>query len=264
MKEDKLEEYLEFAKRLATEAGKMMKEYFYHNNDYSYKDDRTIVTEVDKKINHMVIEEVKNKYPSHAVDGEEEQSGKSKYTWICDPIDGTAMYQRHIPTSVFSLALAVEGTPIVGVVYDPYLDDLYYASKGHGAYQNNKPIHVNRIQLDDKETLIQCDMWPTAEYNLYKIQNEIGKRAYTVTIGSVIRAGVGVAKGDFSLVLFPGTKGKNCDIAALKIIVEEAGGKVTNLFGEEDYYDQDIDGAIISNGIIHSEIVEIVKENIIK
>lgn len=263
MNEEKQKEYLEFAKRVAIKSGKIMKEYFYHQNDYSYKEDRTIVTEVDKKINRLVIEEVKKRFPTHAIDGEEEQSGKSKYTWVCDPIDGTAMYQRHIPTSVFSLALVVDGIPIVGVVYDPYLHDLYYASKGQGAYQNEKPIHVNNIQLDDKESLVQCDMWPTAEYNLYKIQNEIGKRAYTVAIGSTIRAGVGVAKGDFSLVLFPGTKGKNCDIAALKIIVEEAGGKVSNLFGEEERYDQDIHGAIISNAIIHPEVVEIVKKYIV-
>ena len=104
-------------------------------------------------------------------------------------------------------------------------------------------------------------MWN--EKAVYKIQNEIGKRAYTVAIGSTIRAGVGVAKGDFSLVLFPGTKGKNCDIAALKIIVEEAGGKVSNLFGKEERYDQAIHGAIISNAIIHPEVVEIVKKYIV-
>ena len=95
MNEEKQKEYLEFAKRVAIKSGKIMKEYFYHQNDYSYKEDRTIVTEVDKKINRLVIEEVKKRFPTHAIDGEEEQSGKSKYTWVCDPIDGTAMYQRH-------------------------------------------------------------------------------------------------------------------------------------------------------------------------
>lgn len=253
-------DYLTFAKEIAKQAGNIMKEYFYQKNDYSYKEDKTIVTKVDKMINRMVIEEVNKHFPTHAVDGEEEQNGKSRYTWVCDPIDGTAMYQRHIPISVFSLALVVDGTPILGVVYDPFLEDMYYAEKGQGAYQNDTPIHVNDYDLDSKESLVQCDMWPTAHYNLYDVQKEIGKRSYTVALGSTIHAGIGVAKGDFTLVLFPGTKDKNCDIAALKIIVEEAGGMVTNLFGEEQRYDIPINGAIISNKKIHNEIVKLIKE----
>ena len=86
-----------------------MKEYFNKDKAYSYKTDKTIVTEVDKKINTFIINEIKKKYPTHAIDGEEEKYGKSTYTWICDPIDGTAMYAMKIPISVFSLALAEEG-----------------------------------------------------------------------------------------------------------------------------------------------------------
>ena len=78
----------------------------------------------------------------------------------------------------------------------------------------------------------------------------------------MIRAGIGLAKGDFTLILFPGTKDKNCDIAALKVIIEEAGGKVTDLFGKEQRYDQPIHGAILSNGIVHEEILNLVQEKI--
>ena len=65
-----------------------------------------------------------------------------------------------------------------------------------------------------------------------------------------------VASGEFCFTIFPGTKGKNCDIAAVKVIVEEAGGKVTDLFGNEQKYDQDINGAIISNGVTHDIVVK--------
>lgn len=71
-----------------------------------------------------------------------------------------------------------------------------------------------------------------------------------------------IASGEFNLSIFPGTKHKNCDIAAVKVIVEEAGGKVTDLFGKEQNYDQDINGAIISNGIIHDEVIEIIKNKV--
>ena len=69
-----------------------------------------------------------------------------------------------------------------------------------------------------------------------------------------------VASGDFTLAIFPGTKHKNCDIAAVKVIVEEAGGKVTDLFGEEQRYDDSINGAIISNGKMHDEVIKTVKK----
>ena len=103
--ENNLEEYLKFAKNIAKYAGKIMIKYFNKDNGSSYKGDRTIVTLADKEINTYLIEKVKEKYPNHSVDGEEQQFGKSDYVWVCDPVDGTAMYARHIPVAVFSLAL---------------------------------------------------------------------------------------------------------------------------------------------------------------
>ena len=257
-KEEK--EYLEFAKKISKKAGKIMLKYFNKENSYAYKSDKTIVTEVDKKINRFVIDEIRKKYPTHAIDGEEEKYGKSKYTWVCDPIDGTAMYARKIPLSVFSLALTEDGKPKIGVVYDPFTNNLYSAASGLGAYQNDVKIKVNTYSLDNEKSLINFDMWPTAEYNLYPLLETLGKKCYTISIGSVIRAGISLAKGDFTLALFPGTKDKNCDIAALKVIIEEAGGKVTDLFGKEQRYDQPIHGAILSNGIVHEEILNLVQE----
>ena len=87
-------------------------------------------------------------------------------------------------------------------------------------------------------------------------------RGYFVGVGSVIRACMCVANGDFNLAIFPGTKHKNCDIAASKIIVEEAGGKVTDLFGNEQRYDESINGAVISNSIVHDEVIEVLKSNL--
>ena len=129
-------EYLEFAKEIAYEAGKIMLKYFNTKDISSYKGDKTIVTLADKEINTYLINRVKEKFPAHSVDGEEEQFGKSDYVWVCDPVDGTAMYARNIPVAVFSLALVVNGESKVGVVYDVFTDTLYSAIKGAGAYNN--------------------------------------------------------------------------------------------------------------------------------
>ncbi len=255
-----MEEYLEFAKEIAKEAGRIMLKYFEEDNGSDYKNDNTIVTKADTEINHYLIDKVKEKYPSHSVDGEEAQFGKSDYVWVCDPVDGTAMYARHIPVAVFSLALVINGEPQLGVIYDPFTDSLYTATKGKGAFKNNCPIHVNNLDLDDMKSISNFDIWPDVEYDIFSVIKQLGQKTHFVGIGSVSRACMCVATGEFNLVIFPGTEHKNCDIAAAKIIVEEAGGKVTDLFGNEQRYDTDINGAIISNGIVHEEAVNAIKK----
>ncbi len=259
-----MEEYLEFAKDIAKHAGQIMLKYFSQDNRSSYKGDKTIVTLADTEINSYLIERVKEKYPTHSMDGEEEQFGKSDYVWVCDPVDGTAMYARHIPVAVFSLALVIDGEPVIGVVYDPFTDSLYTAKKGQGAYKNNERISVNDYSLDDIRTCCHCDMWSKAKYNVCKVFNELRNKTRLNDIGSITRASCCVATGDYTLAIFTGTKRKHCDIAAVKVIVEEAGGKVTDLFGNEQRYDQSIKGAIISNGLVHNEVVEIIRNFIIE
>jgi fructose-1,6-bisphosphatase/inositol monophosphatase family enzyme len=259
-----MEEYLEFAKDIAYQAGKIMLKYFNQNNGASYKGDNTIVTLADTEINSYLIKRVKELYPSHAIDGEEEQSGKGNFVWVCDPVDGTAMYARHIPVAVFSLALVINGVPNIGVVYDPFTDYLYTAIKGKGAYKNGKKISVNDYTLDDIKTVCHCDMWSKAKYNVCKVFEKLRNKTRLNDIGSITKASCLVATGDYSLAIFTGTEHKHCDIAAVKVIVEEAGGKVTDLFGNEQRYDQSIKGALISNGIVHNEVIDVIKNYIIE
>ena len=250
------ETYLEFAKDIAYEAGKIMIKYFNEDNKSYYKEDETIITKADKEINSYLIKKVKETFPNHSIDGEEEQFGKSSYVWVCDPVDGTAMYARHIPVAVFSLSLVVDGIPQVGVIYDPFTNNLYHAIKGKGAYRNTEKIHVSNTKLDDMKSVSQFDMWPEANYNIYDAIKELGKKTYFVSIGSIARSSTCIATGDFNLAIYPDTKHRNCDIAAAKVIVEEAGGKVTDLFGSEQCYDTDINGAVLSNGRVHQEVID--------
>lgn len=184
--------------------------------------------------------------------------------WVCDPVDGTAMYARHIPIAVFSLALVIDGIPNIGVVYDPFTNNLYSAIKGKGAYRNNEKLVVNNYSLDDIRTVCHCDMWSKEKYNISKVFEELSKKTKLNDIRSIARVSCCVASGDYSLAIFTGTKNKNCDIAAIKIIVEEAGGRVTDLFGNTQRYDQSINGALISNGIIHDEVLEVIKKHLIE
>lgn len=196
----------------------------------------------------------------NCVDGEEKQFGSGEYVWVCDPVDGTTMYARHVPVAVFSLALVLNGVPIIGVIYDPFTDNLYHAIKGNGAYKNDKKIQVSDIDLNNMASVSNFDMGPEATYDIYDVIKELGKETYFVSVGSVIRACCLVASGEFNLAIFPGTTHKNCDIAAAKVIVEEAGGYVTDLFGNEQRYDRSINGAIISNRIVNEKVKAIINK----
>lgn len=112
------------------------------------------------------------------------------------------------------------------------------------------------------KTVCHYDLWVGADYNLANILQELGDKTYFISLGSIIRARMCVGSGDFSLAIFPGTKHKNCDIAAVKVIVEEAGGTVTDLFGNEQRYDESINGAVISNGKVHKEVIDTIKKHL--
>src|SRR6185369_16230217 len=120
-----MDEYLQFARGLADQAGAIMLEHFQVGVAKRDKAeaDNTPVTIADTQINRLVIEAVRAKHPTHAVIGEEESHPADgvEFTWVCDPIDGTIPYTMGIPTNLFSLALVDgEGQPVVAVVYDPY------------------------------------------------------------------------------------------------------------------------------------------------
>lgn len=253
--------YLEFAKAVAYEGGEMMRQYFGKNPESEFKGDDTIVTIADKEINDMVIDRVRVAFPGHAIDGEEASYAQdTKHVWVCDPIDGTNPFAMTVAVSVFSLAYVYDGEPLVGVIYDPFADRLFWAAKGGGAYINDTKTHVSSLNLEPRATL-NVDWSPKSEHDVVTPLVELSKRTgcYLLSPGSAAHAAALVAQGGFVASVFPGMRGKNVDIAAAKVIVEEAGGKVTDLFGEEQRYDRDIRGAIVSNGVVHEEIVGVMR-----
>lgn len=256
------QEWLDFAKSVAHEAGDIMQKYFGKKPDAHLKADNTIVTIADEEINQLVIQRVAERYPAHDIDGEEASARRgSDYVWVCDPIDGTVPFAMELPVSVFSLALVIDGRPEIGVIYAPFSDHLYWAVRGYGAYLNNQPIHVSQNSLDDRVEM-NVDWWSSAQWDVMQAVHDIAceKGVYVMSPCSTTHAAALVARGEFVASVFAGTKGKNVDIAAAKVIVEEAGGKVTDLFGREQRYDQDIRGAVLSNGIVHEEIVEAMRK----
>ena len=252
---------LEFAKTLAHDAGEIMRKHF-NNTTTHYKSDNTPVTLADTEINQLVIDRVRAEYPDHGVYSEEASFDQENSTvWVCDPLDGTSSFARGIPVAVFSLALVLDGTPQLGVIYDPWTDRLYFAAKTHGAYLNNQQIHVNQHTLSDREAVIGYDYSPTMSFNTLKAAYELSRKTRFSGLGSFVHGSALVASG--MSVAYIASGNRPYDIAAAKIIVEEAGGRVTDIFGEDQRYDREVRGAVVSNGIIHDEIINTIKKEFI-
>ncbi|OGM25755.1 hypothetical protein A3D00_02610 [Candidatus Woesebacteria bacterium RIFCSPHIGHO2_02_FULL_38_9] len=254
-------EYLTFAKQLALKSGDIMLKYFQVGLESKVKNDKSIVSVADEEINQLVIDEVSKEYPDFSVFGEEGSvHKKSNFVWVCDPLDGTVPFVKGLPVSVFSLALVEDGKPIVGVVYDPFTKRLYCGTLGGGATLNDSSIIVSNKILDRQAT-IDSEWYPNTKFDFDPACHELSFKTgvYVLHIGSTINAACMVASGQLEAMIFDGSEGKNVDIAAVKVIVEEAGGKVTDLFGNEQRYDQAIKGAIVSNGIVHDQLINLVE-----
>ena len=259
-----MEDYLIFAKSLAHEAGDIMRKYFLVT-DRTWKEDATPLTKADTEINDLLIDRVREKYPEHSIHGEERSDyTDSEYLWVCDPVDGTLPYSSGISASTFSLALVIEGISTVGVVYDPFNDRLFHAVKGAGAFMNDKPIHVSdQKSLENSVMNVEIPYYPglDLEVPLSSLLRDVlvDKGVKTLQLWSSVLSGVLVAQGSITAVIMNGKTIQ--DGAAIKVIVDEAGGKVTDMYGNEQRYDEPARGFIASNGLVHDELVRIIASN---
>lgn len=258
----KEKEYLSFALDLARDAGAIMRQNFILGMKKEWKSDGSPLTETDTKIHGLVSASLTREFPEHALMSEEGDDGRSahcEYVWVCDPVDGTHNFSHGIPTATFALALVRNGEPILGVINDPFMERLFYAQKGAGAFMNDKPIHVS-AHTSVKNTMIGLGKWNDGIANLFPVAEALRNKGVRLVTGlSIDYMGALLAAGEFSAVLFGGKDPH--DTVAIKIIVEEAGGTATNLFGKNTRYDAAVDGQLASNGQVHEEILKIIAEH---
>jgi myo-inositol-1(or 4)-monophosphatase len=245
---------LSVAIELAQKAGKLMREYSAGAIEVELKQDQSPVTYADKAINDLVIERITEVFPTHSVIGEEAsniQPGQA-FVWSCDPIDGTIAFIHRFPTSMFSLALLHEGSPVVAVAYNPWTDEMFTAIKGEGAFLNGKKLAVSHRSLAEATLATAATLSVDKVAKIDKLRRAVPDTTHLNAVVGAVFAGTRVASGDVDGYIFYYSGAH--DMATSKLIVEEAGGRVTDLAGNEQRYDQPINGAIVSNGIIHAEL----------
>jgi len=246
------------AQEIAVKAGKLLKELSTKSVKVKHKGAVDLVTEADLASEKLVIEELNKRFPGHAVLSEEAGKNeiKSDYLWIIDPLDGTTNFAHRYPIYAVSIGLAYQGEVVVGVVYDPNLDELFLSQKGNGATLNNKPIHVSAVDNLDKALL--ATGFP---YNLRRQPEPASDyfKTFTLKAQGVRRAGA--ASLDLCNVACGRLDGfwevglKPWDTAAASLILTEAGGKLSKYDGSS--FDMWTPEVVATNGLIHEQMTEI-------
>ncbi|MDP1834515.1 MAG: inositol monophosphatase family protein [Chlamydiales bacterium] len=261
--QEQLQNFLQQATEAALEGGKILKKHWGKLQHIRNKvDSGDLVTEADHESEAAVIGFLEEQFPDHGFLGEEsglQASRSADFLWAIDPLDGTTNYTHSYPTVAVSIGLLYRGSPIVGVVYNPITDELFQAAKGLGAMLNHQPIHTSTVATLNKSLLgtgFAYDRQRNPDTNYAEF-------CHITHISQGVRR-AGAAALDLAYVAAGRLDGywehgiKIWDMAAGVIIVEEAGGKVS------DYNQQPLDinsGRIVAtNGLIHDALCKEILE----
>lgn len=242
---------------IAHQAGDVMREYWNIDQQVQRKSDGSPVTIADKTINRLVIERLTEIYPDDVVIGEEESTGDYGMgrRWICDPIDGTKAYTWRVPTAMFSLALVIDGVPVLGVCYEPITDLMYVGLKNEGAFCNGRRLQVN--QQDFASGILgtissQYRIRKQARYFDALLEKRVDMAAFSGAVAKCVRVADGTFVGYLEELLDPH------DVAASYVIVTEAGGKMTAPDGSVLDFSIGFKGAVVSNSLVHDELIDMI------
>ena len=245
--------------KAAKAAGVVILKNYKNVGKVKFKAPRSLLTKADILSEKTIIKTIRKKFPDHNFLSEE--CGKirkdSEYTWIIDPVDGTTNFVAKIPEFAVSVALAKNDEILMGVVYNPCTNEMFFAEKGKGSYLNNK-----KLQVSKKNKLKDCIVGFSLPINI-----ATGKKALSIlnkTYGKfrALRNSGSAALNlcyvaDKRCDLYFSLNIKAWDIAAAKLIAEEAGCKVINLNGKRwNINDKTI---VASNKILHNKFIKLLK-----
>ena len=242
---------LAFAIDAAHRAGRSTLAHFQTGAFVEFKDDASPVTVADRNAERLIREAIAAKYPHEAILGEEEgATGQSDDRWVIDPIDGTKSFVAGVPLYATLLAFEEGGVPTVGVCYFPALDEMLYAETGQGAFLNGRPIHTRQTPTEDGAILCCGGIARLQERGQLQTLLKLAEKALALRTWCDAYGHALVASGRVDAMIDPVLS--RWDIAAVEIIVREAGGKFTDFDGRANPQDQ----AISSNGPLHNRLLE--------
>jgi len=242
------------------EAGQLLKESYFSNKEVSFKAKKDLVTQYDVAIEGFLKERFLEEFPSFNIIAEESPNDDVEFnnSIIIDPIDGTTNFVNQVPHTCISVGICKNKVPVIGVVYNPILGELYEGELGYGAFLNKKKIEVSHEDTLEK-SLISTGFPYTSGTNekdledvLRKIKNILPKCQDIRRLGSaavdLCYVAKGIYEGYYEMNL------KAWDVCAGIVILNEAGGKVSSLDATEYKLFED-KYIVASNGLIHDEFI---------
>ena len=255
-------EFADFARALSREAGVILLRGFRSGTTIiSYKSRTDIVTDADRASEDFLVSRIAERYPSHAIIAEEgsRKEADGDYLWYIDPLDGTNNFAHGLPFFCISIGVysLSDKAVIAGVVYNPFLDEMFAAVRGSGAFLNGERIHVS--SLDDIGVSLVATGFPydkavSPDNNLREFHRILPEIQGTRRMGSAAIDLSYIACGRLDGYWEP--KLKPWDMAAGSLIVEEAGGRVSRYDGSR--FDPEYPEIVASNGKIHDRLVSLI------
>ncbi|KAK2185981.1 hypothetical protein NP493_215g03009 [Ridgeia piscesae] len=238
MTNDDLDVCFNLVQDVARKAGEMIREAFKQEKQVSTKSSLAdLVTESDKKVEQLIISTVKDKFPTHSFIGEESVGDScvltDNATWIIDPIDGTTNFVHRFPYIAVSIALLVQKKTVIGLIYNPILDQMYTARPGQGAYCNGEKLQVTQTQ-DLGHALVCAEFGSSRDSKVldskFRSMRKIIEQAHGIrSLGTATMAMCMVASGKADAYFEMGPH--IWDFAAGDLLVREAGGTVVDTTG---------------------------------
>jgi myo-inositol-1(or 4)-monophosphatase len=247
---------LDFILAVAREAGELLREGFGQKHEITYKSRADLVTDRDISSERLILERITARFPDHQIISEESgiRERHAHWLWLVDPLDGTNNYAHTYPFFAISIAVLKDDSLEFGVVYDPIHNEWFTANRGGGAYLNDQPIHVSAIK-DVRHAQISTGFpyarWSATPNNLREVET-------MVMACQSIRC-MGAASLDLCYVASGRSDGhwegelNSWDSAAGALIVQAAGGSVTNLANR--MYSPWDPFVVATNGLIHEEVL---------
>jgi len=255
---------LDFAVKLTEDVGTGIDEATRAGGTASVaKPDGTPVTDEDLRGNALIHAAVQWHWPADAVLGEEDtpedkRPQPGQRVWVADPVDGTWLLAAGLPWTVVSLALVVDGQPVVAVVHDPHAKYTVTATLGGGTWLNGRRLTVNSIRTIGRGAVLALPGGDVGPFDAAGVFTDaIRSGADVVTVGSAVHDASLVARGFAAGAVYPYTS--PWDMAAVALLTTEAGGRRTTFDGNEQRYDRSpIRHVLLSNGYIHNDLVSLV------
>jgi len=252
---------LQMVESIARQAGAVLMTGYGNVRHIRQKGVIDLVTEFDKRSEEVILSFIQREFPDHAVLAEESGHNNtiSEYQWVIDPLDGTTNYTHGIPIFSVSIGLLKNNVPLVGVVYDPFRNEMFSAELGRGATLNNQPIHVSsRMDLGQAviSTGFPYDVRTNPRNNLAQfVQFQLRTQAVR-HLGSAALDCTWTAMGRLDGYWEFGVK--PWDIGAGALIALEAGGRVTFVNGDDNFLSTD--SIVVSNGLLQEQMLRVLTE----